>query len=843
MPPFSLLLPQVVLVTLFVLQSQVNPESTQNPQPPPLASTIRLDSLGDPLPPPAVARFGTVRLQHPSEVISVRFSPDGKSLIAAGETTFFRDRQAREGFRFWDPNTGKLQRKLGGFIRGPGRLGLSPDGKLLATVSDLSVTAVAEVETGKILYQIRWAGGSNIFNTSFSADGKMLAVKGTGSQIQLWDALTGDIVKRISSNGGLAISYSPDGKTLATTGKEAIYLWDPVTGKEIWHFDMPDPTQSSGLQFSHDGKLLAAGVDHRSGVWILEAHTGKLIRQWEGHDGRLQALAFSPDDAILATGMDGHLREGRGKGVIRLWDVATGKLIRELPGHDERTNSLDFSPDGKILASGGDDHLVRLWDPKTGAELFPRPGHQAEVETVAYSPDGKVLASSGHDGAIKFWRWQTDQALQTYRESNGLILSITYSPDGALLATGSSDGLVRIYDPAIGLKQTLGSQADRQYIYAVAFHPNGKFLVSAGLDYTRLWDLATAKDIRHLDVDNRPGEVQSAVLSPDGKILATGRFDGTVQLVEVDTGKLLRTLSRAKHPSRVIAFHPNGRILALAGKYDPIQLIDIYTGNELIRYASRPYESDAIAFSPDGLFLVTIDSLTDLVIWEALTGKEVMRLKGHEDYIHAVAFAPDGKTVTSAGHDRSLLVWDATGLGMQADAKTVNLSMTEQEKLWIELASTDPLTACRAIWRLRASPTESAHFLDKHLIAAPTVDPKLIAKWIGDLQDDRFAVRDKATEELTKLGISARPALQESLASSTSGEVRRRCKELLERIKEEPLTAEYLRELRAMAVLEYVDNPNAQRVLAKLAQGGAGARITRLAQDALSRKKIPRAVP
>ena len=459
--------------------------------------------------------------------------------------TVFKHRLQVDGYCLWDPKTGKLQRKLGGFIHGPGHLALSPDGKLLATPSGANVIGVADVETGKILYQIKWAGQGNVINTSFSADGKILAVKGNGSEIQLWDAFTGEILKRIASDGGSAISYSPDGKTLATTGKKGIHLWDPVTGKEIWHFDISNTYHSCGLQFSHNGKLLAAGDDFVGSAWILDARTGKLIRQWQAQDGRLKALAFSPDDAILATGADGRIRRGRAKGVIRLWDVATGKQIRELPGHEDITYALDFSPDGKILASGGYDHLIRLWDPNTCAELFARPGHETEVETVAYSPDGKMLASSSYDGAIKFWCWQKDEAGQTYRESKGKVLSIAFSPDGALLATGSSDGLMRLYDPATGMKQTLGNHSDREGLYAVVFHPNGKLLASAGLGDTRLWDLTSGRDIRHLDGENRQSEVKSAAFSPDGKILATARFDGTVQLMEVDTGKPLRTLRAA----------------------------------------------------------------------------------------------------------------------------------------------------------------------------------------------------------------------------------------------------------------------------------------------------------
>ncbi len=823
---------QVVFFTLIAVQTLLPqiPQDSKNTTPPP----VRLDFLGDPLPAHAVARLGSTRLKHPGEVISVIFTPDGKGLISGCYMTRARGQTDTDGVRIWDPQTGKLLRRLGGFLYGPDHLALSKDGKLLATPSGASVIGILELETGKTRFQIRWAGGSNVVRVAFSPDAKVLAVKGNGSGIQLWDAGTGEILKRFGADGGGNICYSPDGKTLATTGETAVHVWDPATGKEIWHYDVPNKWFANVLQFSHDGQLL---VVDSGDLFLLEARTGKLVRRWRPHDSSIESVAFAPDDTVLATGCDGRHLGGKGGGEIRLWDLATGKLIRSIPSKGQITYALDFSPDGKILASGDYDELVRLYDPKTGEELLSRRGHQDHIQNVAYSPDGKVIASSGFDGALKFWRWQSDQAIQSFHDSDQSLNSIQYSPDGKHLATGGEDGKVRLYDPVAGLKKSLDNQSNSKQIWAVAYHPSGKFLAASGLDYTRLWDVGAVKELRRFDGGGGEKQIVSIAFSPDGKMLAFGRVNSTIQIVEAETGKPIRHFGGDSNQLCAIAFRPGSKSLAAAYHYGITRLLDVNSGAEQVRYGSNGNGTQSIAFSPDGWFLAAVDNLTDVLIWEALTGKEVQRFKGHDHWVMSVAFAPDGKTVASGCRDRSVLVWDATGLDEKLGAATQAVTKQEIEKCWNDLTSSNALTACRAMWKLRSSPREAAECLGKQLAAAPPVNGVPIAKWIAELDDAQFTVREQATLALAKLGEAAMPALQDTAAIAKTAERRRRCEDLLGRIQEKPLTPETLRELRAIAALELMSAPEAEQVLGRLAAGGSGARITRESQGALQRRK------
>jgi hypothetical protein len=166
-----------------------------------------------------------------------------------------------------------------------------------------------------------------------------------------------------------------------------------------------------------------------------------------------------------------------------------------------------------------------------------------------------------------------------------------------------------------------------------------------------------------------------------------------------------------------------------------------------------------------------------------------------------------------------------------------DLAAPQLEKLWTALGSQEPAAVEQAMKSLTAQPARTGPFLRQRLRRVPNPDTRLVAAWLSELDSDRFAVREKATRELTKLAEVVEPELRKTLAGSPSLEVRHRVERLLENIKAERLrpSAGRLQAIRAIEILERIGDADARRLLEVVAEGAPEAQLTTEAKAALER--------
>ncbi len=483
---------------------------------------------------------------------------------------------------------------------------------------------------------------------AFHGSGEWIATGHTDGSIRLWDARTGQELRRLQGHSSLiwSVAFSPDGQWLASGSSDyTVLLWDGRTGRELRRLQ-GHSAQVMSVAFSPDSQWLASGSDDDT-VLLWDVRTGSELRRFEGHESQVTSVAFSPDGQWLASGSNDN--------TIRLWDVRTGSELRRFEGHESQVTSIAFSPDGQWLASGSNDNTVRLWDVRTGKELRRFLDHWATVQRVAFSPDGHWLVSGSNDNTVRLWDVVSGSELRRFEGHSNWVTSVAFSPDGKWLASGCYDRTIRLWGVRTG-SESHHLSGHSLHVTSVAFSPDGQRLASGSSDKTvRLWDVPSGRELHRCQGHSL--HVTSVAFSPDGKRLASGSNDKTVRLWGVRFGRQYLAL---RHSSEVtsVAFSPDGQRLASGSSDKTTWLWDVSSGRELYRLRGHSSEVTSVAFSPDGKWLASGSYDTTVWLWDVKTGGVLRSLQGHSDWVRSIAISPDGQWLASGSDDNTVRVWD-----------------------------------------------------------------------------------------------------------------------------------------------------------------------------------------
>lgn len=668
------------------------------------------DLHGDDLPAGAIARGGSARFRHGSTAIA--YSADGKYLASGGS-----DNQ----IRLFDAETGKELRRFAG--HGPRTLKVEDDGKsaygpLLSVVGDGFVCSVA-----------------------FSPDGKLLASGGWDDCIRLWDVQTGKEVRKIDAHRSMVtrVAFAPDGRYLASRGgiDGTLKLWDPMTGTQLqkftgiskinpWRFN-----HDAALAISPDSKTVATTA--RKAIVLYDAATGAEVKRWDGHVYGI-TLAYSGDGKMLASG---GVDEGKDVYSLRLWDPNTGKEIRRCtlpknepptylqfaPKRDDRLaavvaeddmhifdtttgkeavgikhywpSRLAYSPDGKSLTSAGSGPIIRHWDPETGKEKFAEHvGHRAGVSSVSLSQDGKWVASAGEN--VRLWERATGKPGKTIAVKGGAA-AVAFSPDGKVVASAGRDRLVHLWNAETGdsIRELKGH---KNPLVAVAYSPDGKLIASGDVQSTvRIWKAETGEQLH--EIDNKSGtEALQLAFAPDSRSLAAAgawndasfipkpgtkiKFNGkeievkggfNIQGVEmthregyfvlvwnVETGKEVHKLAGLKDKIRSLAYSPDGKLLAATSRDGRVGVWEAASGKDRLFFLAHPGSTGAsVAFAADSQTLITAAGDYTLRLWNVASGQELKQFRT-PGAVTMLTAGNDGKTVVTGSSDGTVLMWDTT---------------------------------------------------------------------------------------------------------------------------------------------------------------------------------------
>jgi WD40 repeat protein len=254
--------------------------------------------------------------------------------------------------------------------------------------------------------------------------------------------------------------------------------------------------------------------------------------------------------------------------------------------HNSPLLSCRFDPTGRYVFAGAQDNTIQRWELATQTKVVFA-GHRSWVRGLAFHPTQRKLLSTDYNGKLLVWTTDaaSPQAEQTIDAHQGFARAVVFSPDHRQFATCGNDNLVKLWNFAdYSLVREFEGHAF--HVYNVAFHPNGRDLVSADLrGNVKQWDVQTGRETRSMDASvlfrydptfrADHGGIRSMAFNADGSLLAcsgitnvTNAFAGignpAVVLFNWQTGQrsqVLRVQPNFQGTAWGVVFHPHNYVI------------------------------------------------------------------------------------------------------------------------------------------------------------------------------------------------------------------------------------------------------------------------------------------
>ncbi|HXJ06574.1 MAG TPA: WD40 repeat domain-containing protein [Candidatus Acidoferrum sp.] len=493
---------------------------------------------------------------------------------------------------------------------------------------------------------------SSISALVFSRDGKWLASGGFDGSIILWNASTGEQIRKWATQNPnvTQLVFSPDSKRLLSADEGGI-----VRG---WRIEFAEPTYTlnfhkftRALAYSLDGQTWAVAVEPadeaaNSQIELHDAESGKLIRtlntEWQG----VTAMTFTAQGALIASG--GALDSDDAPDLsTAVWSVNTRKVEKTIPG-----GGVAFSPDGSLVADFEESNPAKILIKKalTGETKLVISAQTAGL--IRFSADSRELVfSNAGNKELRICSMETGKEIVALpRETaigSGGLQAVAFSADGKTLAAAPYEGnVIKTWDSGSG--RELHTFPGQLAVQGIAVSADGRWLVAGSQHGTSIWDLETRKLTTRLD-----GAANFAVFSIDGRWLATNpgaQFPGeTLKVWDTKTWTLAADFHFAQRGTPVfsIAFIPNDSPLTPLGPLS--RSFEFKADDEKHTVWSSP---TPVSVSPDQKILAVRSGMGgDVDLWDLASGQKLRTIAAHKLSVIALSFSRDGRWLLTGGQE------------------------------------------------------------------------------------------------------------------------------------------------------------------------------------------------
>lgn len=443
------------------------------------------------------------------------------------------------------------------------------------------------------------------------------------------------------------VSYSPDGRRIATSNLNQLRIWDAESGK-LMLTPMCLMTNFTSVAYSPNGRRIVTGGKDGT-AQVLDAQSGELLNTLQGHFSPVTSASYSPDGRCIVTSSEDQ--------TARVWDARSRRVLTTLQGHSSFVSSASYSPDGRYIVTSSGDKTARIWDAQSGRTLITLLGHSAPVTSANYSPDGRCIVTGSRDQTARVWNAQSGQLLHTLQSHSSSVHSASYSPDGRRIVTSSGDHTARVWDAQSGqLLYVL--QGHSSSVHRASYSPDGRWIVTSGTNQTvQVWDTKSGQLLTSLQ--GHGASITSVNYSPDGRRIVTGSVDQTARVWDAQSGRLLTTLQGQATAINSVSHSPDGSSIVIGSAEQNPRVWSAQTGQLLTTLYGHSSGVTSASYSPDGRRIVTSSLDQTARVWDAQSGALLITWRGHSAGVTSARFSPDGSHIVTASWDQTAQVWDA----------------------------------------------------------------------------------------------------------------------------------------------------------------------------------------
>ncbi|MCA9146824.1 MAG: protein kinase [Planctomycetales bacterium] len=506
-----------------------------------------------------------------------------------------------------------------------------------------------------------------IWDTTFSPDGKWLAVCGNQGAIQLFDAASDFRLVRTIETGQVevnSLAFTADSQRLASAGDDGrVGIWNVATGELTRWLDVLSEGQVFGVAFLNDGqRLIACGRSPDVSIWNIE--TGERVESWTTpHPRTIETLALSRDGKQLAT--------AGAEGVAVITQLDAEKSTRTFTGHVGPISAIAFRHDERQLITGGTDGTLRTFDVESDdlKQFFRRP---EQIAALSVASTGQVVCTD-RGGVITLLdapnktqaEAEADQGwdiLRTWSGHDNRIHGIAFAPDGKSIISGDAAGVVRQWSLGVADRdrQLLLPGENHSQYDAISRGAERNTFYRVGSQGIERWD---ARRIQPMAIYHRDRQLTSCCYVSEQQLLIIGDDMGRLGLMHLEDPENTTWIEvYSKGFVRRAEMYDEGRRIVAIGspEEDDVAVVDVATSRVTARLSNR----SAFAVSPDGRWLVTshhgTNDVRNATLLDAKTIEDVSPLSAHQRTITHMEFSRDGERLLTASHDRTVVLWDTS---------------------------------------------------------------------------------------------------------------------------------------------------------------------------------------